>query len=110
MLTTTVKSGVPRTLFYNNEAAIECCAFSSTDHVCVCTSYFLAVDIYKGLSGYDGSLIKQGLKDGWLILIVNPTKWEESNLNKLEALRAIKSNEPIPEGYYRLHIIPRKVF
>jgi hypothetical protein len=54
---------------------------------------------------YDTAHLKQGLKDGWLILIINPDFFASLS-NPLAAVRAIKSDDPIDDGWYRLTIIP----
>jgi hypothetical protein len=65
----------------------------------------LAIDILSSNVTYDAAHLKQGLKDGWLILIINPDFFA-SLANPLAAVRAIKSDDPIDDGWHRLTIIP----
>ncbi|WP_333655347.1 hypothetical protein [Methanothrix soehngenii] len=65
----------------------------------------LATDILSSNVSYDTAHLKQGLKDGWLILIINPDLFASLS-NPLAAVRAIKSDDPIDDGWYRLTIIP----
>lgn len=65
----------------------------------------LATDILSSNVSYDVTHLKQGLKDGWLILIINPDFFASLS-NPLAAVRAIKSDDSIDEGWYRLTIIP----
>ena len=65
----------------------------------------LAIDILSSNVSYDTTHLKQGLKDGWLILIINPDFFASLS-NPLAAVRAIKSDDPIDDGWYRLTIIP----
>lgn len=65
----------------------------------------LATDILKSNVSYDTEHLKQGLKDGWLILIINPDFFASLS-NPLAAVRAIKSDDTIDAGWYRLTIIP----
>lgn len=65
----------------------------------------LATDILSSNVSYDTAHLKQGLKDGWLTLIINPDFFASLS-NPLAAVRAIKTDDPIDEGWYRLTIIP----
>lgn len=69
------------------------------------TSKRLATDILKSNVSYDIEHLKRGLADGWLILIINPDFFASLS-NPLAAVRAIKSDDPIDEGWHRLTIIP----
>jgi hypothetical protein len=65
----------------------------------------LAIDILSSNVTYDTAHLKQGLKDGWLILIINPDFFASLS-NPLAAVRAIKTDDPIDDGWHRLTIIP----
>jgi len=65
----------------------------------------LAVDIYAKNASYDIAHLKRGLTDGWLILLINPELYVSMS-NPLAAIRAAKSDEVIPSGWYRLLVIP----
>jgi len=69
------------------------------------TSKRLATDILSSNVSYDTEHLKKGLADDWLILIINPDFFASMS-NPLAAVRAIKSDDPIDEGWYRLTIIP----
>ena len=76
-----------------------------TDSLYILCSKRLAVDVYANNPDYDTALLKQGLKDGWLILVINPTLYESLS-NPLTAIRAIKSDAVIDDGWYKLIVIP----
>jgi len=70
----------------------------------VCSSR-LATDIYANGLEYDADVLQIGLDDGWLILTIDPSKFKTSS-SPLTAIHAINSADAIPEGQYRLFIIP----
>jgi hypothetical protein len=66
----------------------------------------LAVDIFNKNRDYDAEHLARGLKDGWLRLIFNPTIYDSAS-NKLTAIRAVKTVDPVDAGWFRLLIIPQ---
>lgn len=101
----TVTYGLKVSHAYSTDDPAILAADFGPDSLYILCSKRLAVDIYANNPDYDTSLLKQGLKDGWLILVINPTLYESLS-NPLRAIRAIKSNETIENGWYRLRVIP----
>ncbi|GAB6265508.1 MAG: hypothetical protein STSR0001_09530 [Methanothrix sp.] len=63
------------------------------------------VDVSRYVMSVDTEHLKKGLADGWLILIINPDFFASLS-NPLAAVRAIKKDDSMDEGWYRLTIIP----
>ena len=104
-ITSTITTGKAITHSYmDDDPAILCAEFGADSQYIVCSKK-LATDIYKKNIDYDIALLKQGLKDGWLILVINPTLFDTLS-NPLAAIRAIKSDATIDADWYRLLIIP----
>jgi hypothetical protein len=104
-ITSIITTGTPVSHAYmDDDPAILCADFGADSQYVVCSKK-LAADIYKKNIDYDIALLKQGLKDGWLILIINPTLYDSLS-NPLAAIRAIKSDVAIDDGWYWLLIIP----
>ncbi len=89
----------------DDEQAVIGAYFYGGDGKYFVTSKRLAIDILNSNVSYDTTHLKQGLKDGWLILIINPDFFASLS-NPLAAVRAIKTDDPIDAGWYRLTIIP----
>jgi hypothetical protein len=104
-ITSTVTYGKSDTHAYmDDDPAILAADFGVDSQYIVCSKQ-LATDIYAKNASYDSLQLKRGLKDGWLVLIINPDLYESLS-NPLAAIRAIKSDATIDEGWYRLMIIP----
>jgi hypothetical protein len=91
--------------YMDDDPAIVGGAFGATDSLYIVCSKKLAVAIYGQNPSYDAVLLKRGLKDGWLKLIINPDLFESLS-NPLASIRAIKAEEAIGTGWYKLLIIP----
>lgn len=105
IITSTVTYGRRDTHAYMDDDPAILAADFGTDSQYVVCSKKLAADIYAKNPSYDGPQLKRGLKDGWLKLVISPDLYESLS-NPLAAIRAIKSDAAIDEGWYHLMIIP----
>lgn len=105
LITSTSIKGLVRSHAYgSDDPAILVADLGLSSQYIVCSKR-LATDIYADNIDYSASELKQGLKDGWLILVINPTLYE-SLTNPIRAIRAIKSDATMDGGWYKLMIIP----
>ena len=104
-ITSTTTYGKKNTHAYmGDDPAILAADFGADSQYIVCSKK-LAAAIYGQNPSYDAALLKQGLKDGWLRLVINPDLFESLS-NPLAAIRAVKQGESRGAGWYRLLIIP----
>jgi hypothetical protein len=104
-ITSTVTYGRRSTHAYlDDDPAILAADFGVDSQYIVCSKK-LAGAIYGKNPSYDAAHLKLGLKDGWLKLAINPDLYETLG-NPLAAIRAVKAEEALGEGWYRLYIIP----
>jgi hypothetical protein len=102
-----VTIGDPATHAYgDDDPAIHVAYFRDDDRIYIVSSKRLAVDILTKDPTYSTAQIKLGLKEGWLILAINPTQFETLS-NQLGAIRAVKTDTALDPGWYRLMIIPQ---
>lgn len=68
-------------------------------------SYRLATDILDHNASYDKDMLEHGLTNAQLKLIFNPDLFISLS-NPLSAIRAIRYEDEIDTGWYRLYIVP----
>ena len=104
-LTNSITLGASTTLAYGTDDPAIFRAEFGADSKYIVVSSRLAADIVAGNVDYSPAHLKQGLIDGWLILVINPDLFT-SLTDPLKAVRAIKSDEEIEEGWFRMFIAP----
>ncbi len=101
-----VYQGEPDVLYYNGEKAVMMSYFGNNDGQGIVSSEHLITDIFQQNPDYDVNQLSRGLDEERLKLIINPTLFESIS-NKLDAIRAVKMDEPLETGWYRLLIMPK---
>jgi hypothetical protein len=103
-INSTVTHGRQNTHGYMDDYPALLAADFGVDSLYIICSKRLATDVYAKWADR-ATQLQRGLKDGWLILIFNPTIFE-SMTDKMKAFRAINAVAAIDEGWYRTYIIP----